>query len=69
MSTNETTPLLGKPASDLTEHLLDGCAKNKPPAAQTGKLFTLWQIAAFFGKNWLQLGFSVAETVVANDVF
>jgi hypothetical protein len=52
MSTNETTPLLGKPASDLTEHLLDRCANNEPFAAQTGKRFTLWQIAAFFGKNW-----------------
>ncbi|KFY47903.1 hypothetical protein V495_01752 [Pseudogymnoascus sp. VKM F-4514 (FW-929)] len=49
MSTNETTPLLRKPASDLTEHLLDRCANNEPFAAQTGKRFTLWQIAAFFG--------------------
>lgn len=56
MSTNEATPLLGKPASDPAKHPLDGCAENEPPTAQTGNRFALWQIAAFFGKNWFWLG-------------
>jgi len=57
MSTNEATPLLRKLASDPAASPLNGCAEIEPPANETGKGFALWQIAAFFGKNWLWLGF------------
>jgi hypothetical protein len=54
MAADETTHLLAEPAPDLVQYP-EGRAMNGAVAADSGKRFTLWQLAAFFGKDRLQV--------------
>jgi hypothetical protein len=59
MTTDETTQLLAKPASDLA-HFPEELDGNATATAQIGQKFALWQIGALFGKQWLRMLSSIS---------
>jgi hypothetical protein len=54
MATDETTHLLAEPAPHLVRYPEER-AEDGVVAAEAGERFTLWQLAAFFGKGRLQM--------------